>query len=257
MTGHPITETDLQAYVDDQLDAAGRLEVADYLVRHPEAAARVLSDLRAAEAMRCLAHEGAALPSARLVQAATQLDGAVRRHRRVSRLRWAASIAVAMASLAGINAYHNGRPPSLSTPARASTPIYVEEAMMSHRTALKRRQMRSQVETPHFDPGDIRAATHIRVPRFPDGWRLLDVQVFPSDYGPSLQVVLDGKQKAPLFLFAAVGTSELSVTPAMRMSDGTPIACWSRDGMIYVLSGGQSAQALKAAALDLADNQEA
>ena len=40
-----ITECDLQAYVDDQLDAAGRLEVADYLVRHPEAAARVLADL--------------------------------------------------------------------------------------------------------------------------------------------------------------------------------------------------------------------
>ena len=32
-----ITETELQAYVDDQLDAMGRLEVADYLVRHPDA----------------------------------------------------------------------------------------------------------------------------------------------------------------------------------------------------------------------------
>ena len=40
-----ITECDLQAYVDDQLDPAGRLEVADYLVRHPDVAARVLEDL--------------------------------------------------------------------------------------------------------------------------------------------------------------------------------------------------------------------
>jgi anti-sigma factor RsiW len=256
MSGNPITETDLQAYVDDQLDAGGRLEVADYLVRNPEVAARVLADLRATEAMRMLARRDASPPAARLTTAASHLESGLKRSRRTARLRWAASVAVILTSLAGIGAYQSGRGLTFSAPASATIPVYVEEAMMSHRTALKRQQMRSQLETPRFDPKDVRAATRIRIPRLPDGWRLRDVQVFPSDYGPSLQIVADG-QTAPLFLFAAVGRSELSDKPVMRTSDSGPIACWSRDGIIYVLSGGRSAADLQAAAADLSDNMDA
>ena len=36
----PITEADLLAYVDDQLDVPRRIEVEDYLAHHPAAAMR-------------------------------------------------------------------------------------------------------------------------------------------------------------------------------------------------------------------------
>ncbi|MDE1147633.1 MAG: anti-sigma factor [Azospirillaceae bacterium] len=39
--GRPITEEDLQAYVDGALDAGRRAEIEDYLARHAEAAQRV------------------------------------------------------------------------------------------------------------------------------------------------------------------------------------------------------------------------
>lgn len=41
MSGAPITEIDLHAHVDGQLDAARRAEVEAYLAAHPEAAAQV------------------------------------------------------------------------------------------------------------------------------------------------------------------------------------------------------------------------
>ena len=43
----PITEDDLHAYVDDQLDATRRIEVEEHLAHNPEAAARVMADLSA------------------------------------------------------------------------------------------------------------------------------------------------------------------------------------------------------------------
>ncbi|ANJ67322.1 hypothetical protein A9404_07935 [Halothiobacillus diazotrophicus] len=45
MNRSPLTEADLQAYVDEQLDAARRAEVEAYLADHPEEAAR-LADYR-------------------------------------------------------------------------------------------------------------------------------------------------------------------------------------------------------------------
>src|SRR5688572_23746325 len=57
----PIRESDLHAYVDDQLPEARRLEVEAYLPDHPEDAARVDAWRRDAEELRALldpvAHE--------------------------------------------------------------------------------------------------------------------------------------------------------------------------------------------------------
>ena len=40
----PITETDIHAFIDGQLDVARRIEVEDYLAGHPEIAAHVMAD---------------------------------------------------------------------------------------------------------------------------------------------------------------------------------------------------------------------
>ncbi|PLU24301.1 Fis family transcriptional regulator, partial [Sinorhizobium medicae] len=48
----PILEADLDAYVDDQLDVARRIEVEAYLSAHPNVAARVMSDLRTRDELR-------------------------------------------------------------------------------------------------------------------------------------------------------------------------------------------------------------
>lgn len=52
MTGRPITEPDLQAYVDRALDPARRAEVEDYLKAHPEVARRVAGYARQRDELR-------------------------------------------------------------------------------------------------------------------------------------------------------------------------------------------------------------
>ena len=47
-----VTDADLDAYVDDQLDASRCIEVEAYLSNKPDAAARVMSDLRTRDELR-------------------------------------------------------------------------------------------------------------------------------------------------------------------------------------------------------------
>lgn len=73
----------------------------------------------------------------------------------------------------------------------ASTPppTYVEDALMAHRTTMVRASMASQPEVPDYDSGR-RAATAIVMPGLPEGWRVTDVQLFPSKFGPSVEMAL-------------------------------------------------------------------
>ena len=48
----PVLENDLNAYVDDQLDAWRRIEVQEYLSRDAVAAARVMADLQMRDELR-------------------------------------------------------------------------------------------------------------------------------------------------------------------------------------------------------------
>jgi anti-sigma factor RsiW len=50
----PITEGDLLAYVDDQLDPARRIDVEEHLARDPESAAQVMADLKARDTLRLI-----------------------------------------------------------------------------------------------------------------------------------------------------------------------------------------------------------
>ena len=46
MMTHAVSDTDLQAYLDDELDPLHSLAVEAYLARHPAAAAQLMADRR-------------------------------------------------------------------------------------------------------------------------------------------------------------------------------------------------------------------
>ena len=60
----PSPKADLLAYVDDQLDPARRIEVEEHLAHDPEAAARVMADLKDRDTLRLL-HAAPSAPSVR------------------------------------------------------------------------------------------------------------------------------------------------------------------------------------------------
>ena len=121
------------------------------------------------------------------------------------------------------------------------------------RTALMRADMPSQPEAAHFDRQAVHRATRIEVPALPSDWRILDAQVFPSDYGPSLQMVIDTGADEPVSLFAARTSADIPETPQTEVVDGQAVGFWSHDGTAYALSGDQPARQIAEHAEDQAD----
>lgn len=92
MTGRPITEDDLHAFVDDALDAARRAQVADYLDQHADVAQRVSDYHRQRGQLRSAFSAIAQEP----VPADLNLEHLIERQRRP---RWAALPTAAAAVL--------------------------------------------------------------------------------------------------------------------------------------------------------------
>jgi hypothetical protein len=119
----------------------------------------------------------------------------------------------------------------------ASTPppAFVEEAVRAHKTTLLRDTMASQPETETFDPAEIRSATAIVLPDLPKGWGVIDTQVFPSAYGPSVELVLEPRKGERLSLFA-VRPGSFGVQHVLLFhADNARAAYWQIGDVAYAL----------------------
>ncbi len=93
----PITEEDLQAYVDAALSAARQAEVVDYLQAHPDVAARVETFIAQRAALRAALAPIAEEP----VPAGLNLAALIARHGRPARYGWQAVAAAVVLFAAG------------------------------------------------------------------------------------------------------------------------------------------------------------
>ena len=131
-------------------------------------------------------------------------------------------------------------------------PRYIEEAAESRQTARLRATMASQLETPQLDPQEIHRTLGVPLPRIPAGWKIRDVQVFPSDDGPSVNVVLE-TQRGRMELFAVKTGPRANRRPQLaRRGQEEFAAFWERDSAAYVLAGPQPASDLLSDASTLA-----
>ncbi|MGH6859133.1 MAG: anti-sigma factor family protein, partial [Phyllobacterium sp.] len=215
----PITQADLDAYVDEQLDGARRIEVAGYLSEHPQVAARVMADLRGRDELRLALSVPASVPGLASAQAAERLQRSLGRRRIFANLRRVAAVGV----LVGLGwMAHAGFGPLTVSQVVASTPppTYVEDAVRAHRTSLVRAGMESQPETGRYDPAEIRAATAIIMPQLPDEWKVRDVQLFPSTFGPSIELEIGSTGIGPVSLFAVrPGTFDVVKPKVVRVEN--------------------------------------
>lgn len=206
-----------------------------------------LIDLRNCELLRVLAATGPK-PSSKLSELARKCgDHAARPKRfRVSHLAGLAA-AAATALLIGLGIFDR--------PADEPSLAYLQEAVESQHAASLRHTMVSQVETPTFDPKAIRAATRISIPILPQGWSISDVQVFPSDFGPALQLSIRTSDGQALGLFAAHAELGAPSTPASARVSSDTLISWANSGNTYVLTGAIPQDDLLRVAHDLADNR--
>jgi anti-sigma factor RsiW len=252
---HPndVSDADLDAYIDDQLTPARRIVVEDHLARHPDLAARMMADLRGRDELRLAMAADTAPPLVTIAtqDAARRLESGLRRGLYFAKFRRAAAIAV----LIGVGWVAHVEFKSMEgwTPTSASAmPAYVSEAARAHRTVLLRASMHSQTVQPNYDRDEIRSATAIGMPDLPEGWKVLDVQIFPSSNGPAVEMAVQVEELGTLSLFA-VHPGQFDVLPATVTSGGEVTAAyWQTGEVAYALVGAVDSKALNAAAAKLA-----
>lgn len=222
-----VSELDLHAYVDNQLDDWQRLRVETYLSTHPEAAAQVMQDIGLRRELR-LALAPSAPPPPQVRIAASRLSRALRQDARLRRL--VRIVPVASLVVVGWLA-HAGLGPLSVTPGVAAMPLppVAQAALSAREASLMRLTMRSQPQSPDLDPAEMRAATGILLPRFDPDWRLRDAQVFPSPQGPGVELVFDAGDLGWLTHFA-VRTGQFAVTMPHAESRGQNQVAWFQIG---------------------------
>ncbi|KQT41972.1 Fis family transcriptional regulator [Aureimonas sp. Leaf454] len=230
----PITEADLAAYVDEQLGIARRIEVEAHLAENPAEAALAMADMRARDELR-LALSSAPLPvSVRTNALAGQLERSLKRRGAMRRLSRVAALVLLLGAGWIAHAEFNAlsvRPSVASAP----PPAFVADAVRAHGTSLLRAGMESQPEIAGYDPAEILSATAIRVPDLPKGWDVTDVQLFPSTFGPSLEMSLATESFGKVSLFA-VRPGSFDVLSATAVVEGEATAAyWQVGEVAYAL----------------------
>jgi anti-sigma factor RsiW len=246
----PITDADLHAYIDDQLTVQRRIAVEAFLSGHPERAAQMMSDLRGRDELRLALAEQGVFERPATHELARRLSRALARDVQLGRLRRIAAVLAFMA----VGWFGHAAFGSLGiseSMASAAPPAYVEDATRAHRTALVRAAMHSQPVQPNYDREEIRSATAIIVPDLPKGWKVLDVQIFPSTYGPSVEMAINADSLGTLSLFAVrPGDFNVRSTTVAAENDVTAVY-WQLGEVAYALVGKAESRALEDAATGL------
>jgi len=239
----PITEDDLNAYVDDHLEVGRRIAVEAHLAAHPALAARMMGDLRVRDELRLALAGWPGAPRPRTTEAARRLE----RSLGTGRLIAFGQRAAAVVALVGAGWLGHA---SLGTAlvAEPATPSFVEDAARAYATTVLRARMSSQPEVAAYDPAELRAETAIVMPALPDDWVVRDVQVFPSRFGPSVDMALDTAEFGRVSLFAVRPGGFAVVTPTMATVGATEAAYFQIGEVAYAVVAGVEADGLDRAA---------
>lgn len=230
----PVTPTDIDAYVDDQLEDLRRIAVEAHLAAHPRLAARVMADLRLRDELRLALADQPMRGRPATAEAARRLGRALVWDGRRQQLTRLAAAVTLVAS--GWLAHATLKPASVS--ASPPHPAYLTEAVQAHDAVMLRASMHSQTEANSYDPAEIRSATGIVLPVIPGGWSVRDAQVFPSPTGPSVEVAFETDALGPASLFAVRPGSFDVVTPTAAPDGAHAAAYFQMGDVAYVLVAG-------------------
>lgn len=232
----PISEDDLHAYVDGELDAGRRAEVEAYLAEQPDVARRV--EELAAQRVELQEFFG---PIAREpVPAELNIASMVAARRRPSAFpRWG-SLAAAVALLvvgAGAGWYSRGeldpRPIGVAALAREASATFVTYASDHNRPVEVRAEdsegllqwISSRLNRPVTAP-DLTAS----------GYRFMGGRVVPTPHGPAAMLMYDDGRGSRLVMLMRP-MLEKTVPMSDQSADGVTGFAWAQDSMGYSLMG--------------------
>ncbi|MDE2367914.1 MAG: anti-sigma factor [Burkholderiales bacterium] len=244
----PITDDDLHAFVDGQLDAARIEPVLAWLQARPDDAARVLHWQAQRLALRRLARD------IDLGETPPALTATLRRGAAAQRLRgvWPQAAAALLVLAVGLGiGYGGGRlgaphgaPNSATTGTLAASPVFVQEAALAHAVFVP--EKRHPVEVAASEEAHLvqwlsrRLGAPLKIPSLLDrGYRLLGGRLLPGDDAPRAQFMYENAQGRRVTLYVAVfAPGQAPSTTAFRTAhQGAETSFyWVEDRYGYALS---------------------
>lgn len=122
-------------------------------------------------------------------------------------------------------------------PQSAEASPFLDDAAASHRAALLRQAMTSQVERATLNSDEIRQSAGIILPRLPRAWRIIDVQLFPTSDSPAIAMSIITPRGEHLSFFADRAETPAETRPLLARRGGEVIAYWEAGSMAYALTG--------------------
>ena len=123
----------------------------------------------------------------------------------------------------------------LSGPANAAS--FIDEANASYSASLTRQAMRSQIESTLLDRAEIGRSLGIVLPGIPRSWNIADVQVYPSDDGNSVALVLLTDRHERVLLYAQRAETPAEAVPLSERRSNRTLAYWEIGPFAYALTG--------------------
>lgn len=235
----PITEDDLQAYVDASLDPLRRTEIDAYLETHPDVAARVQgyvdqrTDLRAA--LGPIAEEP--------VPPDLNLARMIERRRHATAIGWRAAAAVLLLCLGAAGGWSlRGTVDPSSAPVLAGLHALAQEAADSY--AVYAPDQTRPVEIRANDRSELVswASERLRHPvAVPDlsasGYRFMGGRVVPTSHGPAILFMYDNDRGTRLVLLIRRMEVEQTARMTPRLQGDVAGFTWADDGIGSSLVG--------------------
>jgi anti-sigma factor RsiW len=247
-----VDDLEVEAYLNDQLDLAGRTAVERVLARNPQQAARVMADLHVRNTLRAVLGNEPVQSGTRIDLAARRLERGLNRSHLKRGMRQAA-LAAACVALGWLVHWQLDSFGIATTEAASPPPRFVAEALQAHRTSLLRSLMASQIEAPEFDRTEILNSTAIPLPEFPEDWHILDVQVYPAAMGPSVVVMFSTTNSGPFSLYMAQMNSRGDAPLRFSRDGERHVAYWRSGKLGLALTGQASAVEIRQTAKSLGD----
>ena len=244
----PITEADLQAYVDAALPAARRSDVEDYLAAQPEEAGRVRAYLSQKQALRTAFNPilDEPLPANLSALASAPPTAATDGPRRPLLARWslqrvAAGFVIALVSSLAGWMVHDRYPPPESL-ARAS--LLPRRAAVAHAEFSPDVRRPDEVTAEHEDQLvawlSKRLGTPVRPPKLGTlGYELIGGRLLPGSVGPVAQFMYQDASGQRLTLYVSTENTANQDTAFRFAQEGSVNVFYWVDGKFgYALSAG-------------------
>lgn len=239
-----IDPLELSAYADGELGPERRIAVEHWLSQNPQAAAQVMGDLHLRDQL-LLAHDGEGMDGPAATEALALRLGGKLAHRPTI-LRAAPLLAACL--LVAMGWFANDL---LGLTNLGSIPHYVTAAVEAHHTTELRTEMHFQTQPLGPDATEMLARTQIELPVLPADWTVTDIQLFPSEFGPSVEVAVDTGKLGLVSIFAARPGKDQIVPPVTLQVDDTTTAYWQSGRTAYALVASASSTDMSNAAMSL------